>query len=115
VCIFGTRAIGVEEMIKILSTITGWNLTADQLMRIGERIYNLERLVAVREGILRKDDTLPPRILEEQPPEIKTPEFSEKELNKMLDEYYEIRGWDADGRPKKGKFEELEVLRSLEE
>ncbi|MBI4730563.1 MAG: hypothetical protein HY781_00205, partial [Chloroflexi bacterium] len=44
---------------------TGWSFTAERILKAGERIYTLERLIAVREGITRKDDTLPPRLLNE--------------------------------------------------
>jgi aldehyde:ferredoxin oxidoreductase len=113
VCVFGTRAIGVEEMMRILSTVVGLNLNAAELMRIGERIYNVERLIAVNEGISRKDDILPPRILEEQPPEIKKPKLTKADLDRMLEEYYQMRGWDGEGRPMEEKLKELGVWEFL--
>lgn len=114
VCIFGTRAIGIEEMRKIIQVIVGWSFSSDELKRAGERIYNLERMLAVRDGISRKDDTLPPRVLEEKLPELDGPALSKEHLDKMLDEYYEIRGWDSRGKPKSKKLEELQLTELLE-
>jgi len=115
VCLFGSRAIGVEEMIRILAATTGQNLSAEKLLKVGERIYNLERLLAVREGISRKDDILPPRLLEEALPEgtAKGIKLGKKEFNRMLDEYYEIRGWDTEGRTRREKLEELGIPKLL--
>jgi aldehyde:ferredoxin oxidoreductase len=70
---------------------------------------NLERLFIAREGITRADDTLPARFLEEPVPEGCGPSTgSVLELDEMLDEYYQARGWDvATGLPTKEKLEEL--------
>lgn len=116
VCIIGGRAIGVEEMVRVLAVTTGWNLNVKGLLKVGERIYNLERLLAVRDGISRKDDTLPPRLLSETLPSgpAKGIKLGKKEFNRMLDEYYGIRGWDVDGRPKREKLEEFGLPKLLE-
>ncbi len=114
VCVFGTRAIGNEEMVKILATVAGWNLSVSDLLKVGERIYNVERAIAVREGTSRKDDTLPQRIFEEPLPELKDKKFTKKDLDKMLDEYYSIRGWDNNGKPKEEKLKELDIPGLLE-
>jgi aldehyde:ferredoxin oxidoreductase len=115
VCVFGTRAIGVEEMIRILAVTTGQNLSAEKLLKAGERIYTLERLLAVRGGVSRKDDILPARLLEETLPggAAKGVKLTKRELNRMLDEYYAVRGWDRDGRPWQEKLEELDMPKSL--
>jgi len=107
VCVFGTRGIDVNEMLRILGLTTGRNLSANELVRIGERIYTLERQLAVRDGISRKDDTLPPRIFDEKLPEIDGPRLERQHLDQMLDEYYQLRGWDQEGRPKEEKLDEL--------
>jgi aldehyde:ferredoxin oxidoreductase len=116
VCIIGSRAIGVEEMERVLAVTTGWNLSVKDLLKAGERIYNLERLLAVREGISRKDDILPARLLNETLPNgpAKGVKLGEKDFNRMLDEYYEIRGWDTKGRPKREKLEEFGIPKLLE-
>ena len=106
-CLFTTFALGVDDYAKLLSAVTGWDLTGDDLMKIGERIYNLERLIINKYGFDSKDDVLPKRLLEE-----KMPEGPSKghvvELDVMLKEYYKLRGW-VDGKPTPEKLKELEI------
>jgi aldehyde:ferredoxin oxidoreductase len=94
---------------ELLQAATGWDITGEEVWRIGERIVNLERLFIAREGITRKDDTLPTRFLEEPLPEGSGPSTgSVLELEPMLDEYYRARGWDVEtGLPTREKLEEL--------
>ncbi|MGD0916273.1 MAG: aldehyde ferredoxin oxidoreductase family protein [Thermodesulfobacteriota bacterium] len=95
---------------KILEFVTGYDFTPE-LMTIGSRICTLERLLLNREGITRKDDLLPRRIMEEPLPEgmakgrVITPEM----YDEMLDEYYQVRGWDSDGVPKKETLSALSI------
>ena len=67
-------------------------------MEIGERIFTLQRLFNIREGISRKDDTWPDRFLEERLPEgpARGAVVSRETLERVLDEYYDARGWDRD-------------------
>ena len=104
-------------MARVLAVTTGWNLNVKGLLKTGERIYNLERLLAVRDDISRKDDTLPHRLLSETLPSgpAKGIKLGKKEFNRMLDEYYGIRGWDTEGRPKREKLEEFGLPKLLEE
>jgi aldehyde:ferredoxin oxidoreductase len=83
-----------------LEAVTGHDF-APQLMEIGARIYTLERLILNREGIRRQDDLLPERITKEAVPSGPTKGriLTEEMYATMLDEYYEARGWDADGVP----------------
>jgi len=93
-----------------LNAITGWNLKVDDLMVVGERVNNLCRCFDAREGISRKDDILPPRFTEEPLPDgpSKGQRIPKDELEGMLDNYYELRGWDKKtGNPKKQKLKEL--------
>ncbi|HHC19066.1 MAG TPA: hypothetical protein ENK81_01500 [Euryarchaeota archaeon] len=99
-CAFITTAgFAVDEflMADLFTAATGIEKNAETLMRDGERIVTLERMILVREGRRRKDDKLPWRIMHEP---IKTREgkeyvVSEEELNEMLDKYFRLRGWDA--------------------
>ncbi len=106
-CLFDTFALGAGEYAELLSAVTGWDLTEDDVMRIGERIYNLERVIINRYGFDGKDDTLPRRLLEEPMPEGPA-KGQVVELDKMLKEYYELRGW-VDGKPTPEKLRELEI------
>jgi aldehyde:ferredoxin oxidoreductase len=94
---------------ELLQATTGWDLTGEEVRQIGERIVNLERLFIAREGITRRDDTLPRRFLQEPMPEGSGPSTgSVLELEPMLDEYYRARGWDvATGLPTLDKLAEL--------
>jgi aldehyde:ferredoxin oxidoreductase len=98
----------------LLQATTGWDLTGEEVRRIGERIVNLERLFIAREGITRRDDTLPKRFLQEPMPEGSGPSTgSVLELEPMLDEYYRARGWDvATGLPTPEKLSELGLQES---
>jgi aldehyde:ferredoxin oxidoreductase len=112
ICTVVRGAMGFTETPtgKILEYVTGYDFNPE-LMTIGSRIYTLERLILNREGIKRKDDLLPRRITEEPLPEglargrIITPEM----YDEMLDEYYQVRGWDSDGVPKKETLSALSI------
>jgi aldehyde:ferredoxin oxidoreductase len=90
-----------EPYAEMVRAITGWDMTADELERVGERIVNLERLFNVREGVRRADDRLPWKVMHEPIPDGPSAGMycPPDELGAMLDEYYAIRGWDADGVP----------------
>jgi aldehyde:ferredoxin oxidoreductase len=90
-----------EPYVRMVKAATGWDLDLPELERIGERICNLERVLNVREGISRKDDTLPWRVKHEPIPDgpSKGMHCPPEELDRMLDEYYELRGWSTDGIP----------------
>jgi len=102
--VFGLEYIHVYG--PILRAVTGLPYSDDELMKAGERIYNLERLFNLKAGLTKQDDTLPPRLLKEPIPS--GPSKGEVcELDRMLPEYYKLRGWDKEGRPTKEKLEEL--------
>jgi aldehyde:ferredoxin oxidoreductase len=90
-----------ENYVRMINAVTGWDLDLAELERIGERICTLERAFNVREGITRKDDTLPWRVQHEPIPDgpSKGSFCPPEELDRMLDEYYELRGWSKDGIP----------------
>jgi aldehyde:ferredoxin oxidoreductase len=97
-------------MVRILNAVTGWDMSLNELERIGERIYNLERLLNVKRGVsTRKDDTLPYRVMNEPIPEglSKGRYCPQEELDRMLDTYYALRGWSQNGIPKEEKLVEL--------
>jgi aldehyde:ferredoxin oxidoreductase len=109
ICLFTTFGMGGEDIALLLSTATGFKVDINEFMKIGERIWNLERLFNLKAGFTRKDDTLPMRILKEP---IKTgPSKGEiEELDKMLDDYYKVRGWDKNGIPTNEKLKALGLL-----
>ncbi len=99
------------EYSKLLEKIVGLKMDEAQLMEIGERIYNLERMFLVREGVSRKDDTLPERYFQEPTPSglevVRGRVIDRARFEHMLDEYYELHGWDKDGRPLRETLERL--------
>jgi aldehyde:ferredoxin oxidoreductase len=101
-------------LVEALNAVTGMNFTVNELMTIGERMNNLCRCFNVREGITRKDDYLPRRFMEEPLPDgpSRGQRLTTEELGKMLDDYYELRGWSKAGIPEKGKLLELGLERA---
>jgi aldehyde:ferredoxin oxidoreductase len=109
ICLFTTFAIGLPEISSMLRTATGINATDEEILKAGERIWNLERLFNIKAGFTAADDTLPPRLLKEP---LKSGPAKGKvvELDKMLPEYYEVRGWGADGVPTAEKLQDLSIV-----
>jgi aldehyde:ferredoxin oxidoreductase len=91
-----------EKLAEWLTYVTGEKYTPEGVNRLGEKIWNLERLFNMRAGITGKDDTLPPRILNE--PRVKNRVI---ELDKLLPQYYRLRAWDEKGIPTKEKLREM--------
>ena len=98
-----------DHYVRMVNAATGWDLDLPELERIGERICNLERALNVREGISRKDDTLPWRVQHEPIPDgpSKGMYCPPEELDRMLDEYYDLRGWTPDGIPTPERLRDL--------
>jgi len=100
---------GFGDLAKLYSLVTGFDVAPDELRRAGERINNVARLFNVREGFSRKDDTLPWKIMNVPIPDgmAKGSLVTQEELDFMLDDYYEARGWSRDGIPTPEKLREL--------
>jgi len=98
-----------EVMFALINSITGWSMRPAELVKIGERAINICRAFNVREGFSRKDDILPERLSDPLPDgQYKGQRISKEELASMLDNYYEIRGWDKrTGIPTSTKLKEL--------
>jgi len=102
----------LTDQIKLLNYVTGWNVDVNWMAKTAERIFTLQRVINVRCGVSRKDDTLPARIfepLETGGSKGKIPVPFEKELST----YYQLRGWDCDGKPTKEKLVQLDLLEAL--
>jgi aldehyde:ferredoxin oxidoreductase len=101
--------VGVRRLADMVFAATGWSMDINDLMIVGERAFNLCRAFNVREGITRKDDTLPTRLMEPLPDGPYQGEtISKDELSDALDEYYNFRGWDRKtGIPKRKTLEKL--------
>ncbi len=114
ICKFTNMAVAEEYFARTLTAVTGLDFSAEELTTAGERIWNLERLYNLREGFTKADDSLPPRLLEEPVQEGPSQGFTVK-LAPMLEEYYQFRGWDADGVPTPETLQRLELADLMEE
>ena len=98
------------QFAELVRAATGWDFNLFELMKIGERTLNLQRAFNAREGFTKADDTLPKKLFQPRkggpsdgvfvPPE---------QLDNALDMYYEMSGWDNEGRPTRLKLEELGI------
>jgi aldehyde:ferredoxin oxidoreductase len=103
-------ALGPTYLSQMLSACTGWNISPQEVMEVGERSFNMLKAYSVRQGFGRKDDIWPERFFTEPLPE--GPEkgaiLSRDTVRQVLDEYYELRGWDKKtGLPPFMKLKEL--------
>jgi aldehyde:ferredoxin oxidoreductase len=105
-CLFTSFALGADDYAALVSAATGMPTDAASLLQTGERIWNLQKIYNIRAGFGRKDDTLPPRLLNE-PLQEGAPKGMVWQREAMLDEYYTLRGWDQEGRPTDAKKREL--------
>ncbi|HYF78455.1 MAG TPA: aldehyde ferredoxin oxidoreductase family protein [Symbiobacteriaceae bacterium] len=107
VCKFATFSEGAAEFAAQTAALTGIPFTPEEAMKVGERIYNLERYYNNLNGFTGKDDTLPKRFLTE--PATHNSEGMLSQLHVMLPEYYALRGW-VDGVVTEAKLKELELI-----
>lgn len=108
ICLFTTFAIGLPEISQMLRTALGWEYTDEEILQMGERIWNLEKLFNIEAGFTKEDDTLPDRLLKEPLPSGPA-KGRVNELDVMLKEYYEVRGWGEDSVPTEEKLKELSI------
>lgn len=104
-----------ELLAKIYTAVTGLDSTGEQLMEVGERLTNLERCFNIREGLQKKDDTLPDRFTKQAMPEGPS-KGHVIGIGPMVDKYYELRGWDVEtGLPRRAKLEALGLKEMADE
>ena len=108
-------AINYEEMAEYLRLVTGWEMDVKDLKYRGEKIWNLVRLFNIREGFTRRDDYVPYRIMNEplKSGNPKGKRVTPEAFNRMLDEYYSLRGWDRNGFPRKKTLRRLRLSKDL--
>ena len=100
-----------ENTADLMEGTTGLIYTPEEVHQVGERINNLARVFNILAGFTRADDDLPERLKTEPIPEgpSKGELISQADLDFMLDEYYDARGWTRDGVPTRAKLEELRL------
>ncbi|MBF4692918.1 aldehyde ferredoxin oxidoreductase family protein [Fusibacter ferrireducens] len=97
-CLFTSFAMGAGDYASMINNVIGTDWSAEDVLLAGERIWNIERLFNLAAGIDASQDTLPKRLLED-PIEAGPSEGNVTRLSELLPEYYELRGWGADGIP----------------
>ena len=104
-CLFSSFALGAPDYAALLNAGTGTGYTAESLLEVGERIYNLERLFNKAAGMRPEDDKLPKRLTEE-PIKNGPSKGQVSQIKVTLPQYYDVRGW-------KNAFPTEETLKRL--
>jgi aldehyde:ferredoxin oxidoreductase len=104
-----------DEIAKVIRLVTGFDVSAEEMIRTGERIHNMAKLFNVKFGARRADDYPPPRAFEEKMyDEVSDGAIIEREkYDEALSGYYECRRWSEDGIPTRALLEELGLETSL--
>ena len=107
ICKFATqwlgdpKLLGYEEFRQLINAVTGIELTVPEMRQIADRIWSLERMFSIRDGTVDREGDRAPKVyyegLKDGP--FKGARIDYDEYEKALDEYYQIRGWDASGKP----------------
>jgi len=117
-CTFGNSGLDIQKYSDFLRAATGISgfESNDDLLKIGERIICLERCFNIREGFTRKDDSLPKRMTSE-PLKNAGPSTGQivKDLDILLDEYYETLGYTKEGVPTIEKLKDLELEEAIKD
>ncbi len=100
-------------MKKLIHCASGWEFKEKDIQNVGKRIIDIERMFNNREGITRKDDTLPKKYFDDPMPLkiAKGHHIDRKEFDSLLSRYYKLRGWTNSGLVKKDRVKELEALK----
>jgi len=106
---FADPEAGTKFYVEMLNTL-GYDYDYERFIRLGERIYNLTRLINNLDGIYRDKDVLPPRFHEKR--EDTGWRIAPEDFKKMLDLYYRYRGWDERGAPTERLLKDLGILSS---
>ena len=97
-CIFTSFAWTLEDVAPQIDAACDGEWSAERLLEVGERVWNLERQFNLAAGFTGKDDNLPARLLKDAAKAGPAKGLT-NQLDKMLPEYYEVRGWTPDGIP----------------
>ena len=97
------------EVAELYTMTTGIELTPEELAEVGDRVCNLKKAFNIREGWTRADDSLPPRAMQDPIPSgpAKGSFVSQEELDLLIDDYYQARGWTEEGMIPRAKLIEL--------
>ena len=106
---------GPAETVEMIRAVSGWNITVEELMAVGERRLNLFRIFNAREGLGRKDDKLPKKFFKQLQGEGPTAgvALTHEEVESAIDEYYRLAGWTNNGVPTPETMERLDIAWAL--
>jgi aldehyde:ferredoxin oxidoreductase len=106
---------GPAETVEMVRAVTGWDITVEELMAVGERRLNLFRTFNAREGLDRKDDKLPKKFFKQLQGAGPTAgiALTHEEIESAIDEYYKLAGWTNNGIPTPQTMERLDIAWAL--
>ncbi len=106
---------GPAETVEMIRAVTGWDITVEELMAVGERRLNLFRTFNAREGLDRKDDKLPKKFFKQLQGVGPTAgiALTHEEVESAIDEYYKLAGWTNNGVPTPETMERLDIAWAL--
>ncbi|OGL45603.1 MAG: hypothetical protein A2W05_06595, partial [Candidatus Schekmanbacteria bacterium RBG_16_38_10] len=104
------QGISANNVVEWFRYVTGRDIDLKSFLLAGERIFNLKHLINLKRGITGKDDTLTERLLKEKRGGTSPAAENLPPLETMIEEYYECRGWDKDGKLTKEKLERLGLI-----
>jgi aldehyde:ferredoxin oxidoreductase len=104
------RPLRPQRLVSALRFVTGWDMSLEEFLTVGERIFNLGRLFNVKEGVNRDLDVLPDRFSNPLQEGGSAGEaITKQDLERMREEYYDLRGWSKEGVPKKETLSRLGI------
>ena len=95
----------LTDTLNCFNAVTGWKWSMKEFMKAGERIFNLQRMINIRDGKGGSYDKMPKRMF--QPAKVGFRREQIPPFDSMLKEYYQLRGWNNKGEPTKEKLVEL--------
>jgi aldehyde:ferredoxin oxidoreductase len=107
-CLFTSFAMGADDYADMVNAVCGTNLTGNDFIQAGERIWNLEKVFNLKAGIDPSQDKLPKRLVEDPIPDGPSKDWVTK-LDELLPQYYNVRGWGTDGIPTADKLAGLGI------
>jgi aldehyde:ferredoxin oxidoreductase len=97
------------ESAAMLSAVTGWNVSAEELREVARRVVTARKLINIREGWTSEEDTLPSRLLTDAPETSEAKGLPRERLEAMIAAYYQERGWDQGGLVPDSQIDWLET------
>ncbi len=114
VCRFPYVETGLDPNFyaKFYTATIGIETSLEDLLKRSERIWNLTRLINLRQGLTGEEDWLPDRVFDDPIPSgpLKGTSLDRSAFREMIDTYYRIRGWNEKGKPSENKLKELAII-----